>query len=262
MNKQMKARLSLGTEGRMIGTSRGRTSFENPHSLIVFLANVVIDGERIWQGDLNLSDKKDIKKLETLSRDFGSKEVFILWEKDAGFDVEVPRLDRAIGKVTYGKGLEILYACDFYELREDGTGYLKEDQRREEKVLSVEDMVIPRPGHVDRDLIALDIELPDTIEFKSKDNDQNLPYMNFYQYLAGNLNMDMEQINTRDIVVSKNTAEELNRLSLAHLRAKVGNDEFTLQGSFNMLQMAYAPRVADWVDIEDNVAYIIYDRGF
>lgn len=71
--------------GRMVGGSKSDYRARHPKNIVVFNANVVVDGVKVWYGDLDLT--RDEETLKEIARQL-NKELYILREMDARFDKE------------------------------------------------------------------------------------------------------------------------------------------------------------------------------
>ena len=97
-------RLLLGHDGRMIAGSKSTYRRVYPKNLVVFNANVVVEGlGKVWHGDLDLTrDEALLVKLAELT----DREVYALPEMSGRFENEKnPRLSDAVYKVSRVKML-------------------------------------------------------------------------------------------------------------------------------------------------------------
>jgi hypothetical protein len=83
--------------GRMVSGSKVAPKGQE----CVWNANVIVDGKKVWYGDLNLTkDEKDLQKCANII----GKPLYILREMDARFDNEKnPKLDKAVKVFTPAK---------------------------------------------------------------------------------------------------------------------------------------------------------------
>lgn len=72
----------LGPHGRMVGSSKTGYSRRYPRRLVVFNANLLVDGCKLWWGDLDLSE--DAPRLRRLALQLGG-ELHVLYEHDGRF---------------------------------------------------------------------------------------------------------------------------------------------------------------------------------
>ena len=92
----------LGHRGRLISGSKSMYHHAFPRDLAVFNANLIVDGKKVWYGDINIT--KDVEKLKEIALKIG-KPVFILSEMAARFDTEnSPKVEEFIFKTD---GIEI-----------------------------------------------------------------------------------------------------------------------------------------------------------
>lgn len=92
-------RLLLGHSGRMIAGSKSAYRKCFPKNLIVFNANVVVEGlGKVWHGDFDLTrDEALLVRLAELT----DREVYVLPEMAARFENEKsPKLSQAVYKVS------------------------------------------------------------------------------------------------------------------------------------------------------------------
>lgn len=85
----------LGPHGRMIAASKSSYDRRYPTHLTLFNANLLINAEKRWWGDLDLS--VDEPKLRAIARELAGCGLHILYELDARFRSEhEPRLDQYV----------------------------------------------------------------------------------------------------------------------------------------------------------------------
>lgn len=95
----------------LISWSKSGFSKNKPKHLAVFNANIVINGEKVWYGDLDLSiskpDLQSVAKQENV-------DLYVIYEQDGRFDNEdKPKLDRPVviyhgdGTIMYGEFVEL-----------------------------------------------------------------------------------------------------------------------------------------------------------
>jgi len=98
MEVQEAVELILSRSGRLIAGSKSAYRKYYPKNLVLFNANVVVGGRKVWHGDLDLSrDEALLVRLAELIED----EVYVLYEMDARFGNEdSPRMDRAVYRVA------------------------------------------------------------------------------------------------------------------------------------------------------------------
>lgn len=134
------AELLLGRSGRMIAGSKSAYRKYYPKNLVVFNANLIVQGRKVWHGDLDLSrDEALLVRLAELIED----EVHVLYEMDGRFDNEEnPRMDLALYRVakiplfhwhTYVG--EVL--CKYYK-RYRRTGIIQLKTKKEIEKLTIE----------------------------------------------------------------------------------------------------------------------------
>lgn len=84
--------------GRLLSGSKSDYTRRNPNNLVVFNANVIVDGQKVWYGDLDIT--KETKKLQKIANAL-QKSLYILREMDGRFDNEnSPKLDRAVAVIN------------------------------------------------------------------------------------------------------------------------------------------------------------------
>ena len=92
-------RLLLGHNGRMIAGSKSTYRKNFPKNLVLFNANVVVEGlGKVWHGDLDLTrDEALLVRLAELT----DREVYVLQEMDGRFDNEAkPKINHALYVVS------------------------------------------------------------------------------------------------------------------------------------------------------------------
>lgn len=76
---------NIGYIGRMISGSKSLYRMKNPDNIVLFNANIIVDGKKVWDGDLDITlDSKLLQK----SADDIQKSIYILSEMDARFENE------------------------------------------------------------------------------------------------------------------------------------------------------------------------------
>lgn len=88
----------LGHSGRMIAGSKSTYRRYYPKNLIVFNANVLVGGKKVWHGDLDITrDEALLVRLAELVQE----EVHVLYEMDGRFDNEdSPKIEKAVYRVA------------------------------------------------------------------------------------------------------------------------------------------------------------------
>lgn len=88
----------LGHAGRMIAGSKSAYRRYYPKNLVLFNANVIVGGKKVWHGDLDISrDEPLLVRLAELTE----QEVYVLYEMDGRFENEgQPKLDKAVYRVA------------------------------------------------------------------------------------------------------------------------------------------------------------------
>lgn len=76
----------LGYPGRIISFSKSGYRENHPNNMVMFNANIIVDGVKVWYGDLDIT--LDIDKLQEIA-DTLQKHLFILREMDARFGKEI-----------------------------------------------------------------------------------------------------------------------------------------------------------------------------
>jgi len=72
----------LGLRGRMLLGSKSGYRIMFPCNFVVFNANLIVDGKKVWFGDIDVS--RDVIKLKSIARKVG-KRVYVLSEMDGRF---------------------------------------------------------------------------------------------------------------------------------------------------------------------------------
>ena len=78
----------IGFSGRMISGSKTLYNNQHPDNIVVFNANIFIDGlnpPKIWYGDIDIT--KENTKLYLIAKEIGAN-IYILREHDGRFDKE------------------------------------------------------------------------------------------------------------------------------------------------------------------------------
>lgn len=84
----------LGMDGYMIASSKSGYRSRHPNEIIVFNANICVGSEKVWWGDINVTESKD--KLIELAK-LESAPLYVLSEMDGRFENEcAPRIENAL----------------------------------------------------------------------------------------------------------------------------------------------------------------------
>lgn len=75
----------LGEIGTLITFSKSEYIRRNPKNIVVFNSNIIINNEKYWYGDIDISLNKH--KLINLSKIF-NETIYILYEKDCRYETE------------------------------------------------------------------------------------------------------------------------------------------------------------------------------
>ena len=96
----------VGRVDRMISGSKTGYHNSHPKNLVVFNSNIIVNGEKVWYGDIDLTISKTV--LQTISVD-ENVDIYVLWEMDGRFEnEEKPRINSPVaiyksnGKIKYG----------------------------------------------------------------------------------------------------------------------------------------------------------------
>jgi len=100
----------IGIIGEMCGGSKTGYRNSNPDHLVVFNANIIVNGEKVWFGDIDISIHRI--SLQTIAVE-ENIDIYILREMDGRFEYEDdPQINKAVavfygdGKVKYDKYVE------------------------------------------------------------------------------------------------------------------------------------------------------------
>ena len=105
----------LGYPGRMISGSKSGYRERYPSNLVIFNANVCVNGEKVWFGDIDVTLSKD----DLIELSISLKEdVYILYEMDGRFENEEnPKIDRYVVKFNPDGTYELgKYIKNYYSL--------------------------------------------------------------------------------------------------------------------------------------------------
>jgi len=210
---------SLGRCGYLISMSKGRYRFNNPYNFVIFNANLYIDSDCVWYGDIDitLSEKKLIKLAKKLK-----KEIKILYEKygrNFGDPDFKPNFQKTAFMVT-PDGI-CKYDTNYYEKR-DGKllGVIFEEQELPE---------YNNAAYDERDYIKL-IEFPSIKDLKSNKKEMS-PYFNFYNYIKNKLKIkeDNIYINPSKIHIIKEDNDRLEKVVEDWIKKYYTDDPYSLQ---------------------------------
>ncbi len=246
----------LGHSGRLITGSKGRFRFNQPNDLTVFNSNVIVGKEKVWYGDVNLSDADDITALRKLAI-LSECTIYVLSEIDGRFSNEdKPMVDNYVlqlnkrGDMTLRLDLEEIYTVTT-------SGMLIKPEYKEDVKDTLDDDSLIEENHVvhleeDEVIAALSLtEAPVFVGVSGED-----PYLKFYQYVSLLLGIELSEIDTSNVFITKETAEQLNRLQLNYMKGEIGSsDIYRLEQAYRMssLDSPYVTN-AEWA--KPNTVYI------
>lgn len=102
---QQVAKDILGYPGKMISGSKSFYREKFPDHVVVFNSNIFVGKNKIWYGDLDITESIDT--LKDLASVIGEK-LYVLYESDGRFEKEKnPSLDNAVMMIHPGGGLEL-----------------------------------------------------------------------------------------------------------------------------------------------------------
>lgn len=105
----------LGPIGNLISYSKSTYRKVYPNNIVVFNSNLIIDGEKMWYGDIDITKSKNI--LIELSNEL-NKTIYILYEMDGRFENEdSPKIDNYVVKVQPNEKIILnKRLTDFYNI--------------------------------------------------------------------------------------------------------------------------------------------------
>lgn len=105
----------LGPIGNLISFSKSTYRKLYPNNVIVFNSNLIIDGEKIWYGDIDVTKSKN--ELIELSKEL-NKTIYILYEMDGRFsNEESPLINNYVVKIDPNENINLhKRLVDFYKL--------------------------------------------------------------------------------------------------------------------------------------------------
>lgn len=91
----------VGRLDNLISWSKSGYSRNKPKNLAVFNSNIVINGEKVWYGDIDLSLSKN--SLQSIAKQ-ENVDIFVIYERDGRWDNEDnPKIDRPVA-IYHGDG--------------------------------------------------------------------------------------------------------------------------------------------------------------
>jgi len=105
----------LGYPGHMISGSKSGYRERHPSNLAIFNANVCVNGEKVWFGDIDVTlSKENLIELSMSLKD----DVYILYEMDGRFENEKkPKIERYVVKFSPDGAYELgKRVKDYYTL--------------------------------------------------------------------------------------------------------------------------------------------------
>lgn len=98
MNLQNECTKRLGFPGALLSQSKSGYAQRHPDNLVVFNANVCLDNEKQWFGDIDVTKQREA--LVSLARETGMT-VHVLRESDGRFENEMrPLISKAVYSVN------------------------------------------------------------------------------------------------------------------------------------------------------------------
>jgi len=122
----------MGGLGACFGSKSGYR-MDNPDNLVVFNANVIVEGlEKTWFGDIDLTF--DEPKLKKAAEKIGRR-VYVLYEMDARFEnAKTPKLENAVYS-TDGKADKLSDDLSFYYTRTKAGSIMRRKEQEPDKAV-------------------------------------------------------------------------------------------------------------------------------
>jgi len=157
----------LGFQGKMLSGSKSRYTNRHEDHLVVFNANVCVEDEKIWQGDIDITLEED--SLIELAQRLGEN-VYVLYEMDGRFENEdFPKLKEYV-YMTDGDGFIIKKSLDKFGYKRSGGDDIKYSPVMEWNGKTITDK----------------IKLPFIHEFMTDSEDKD-PLIKFYDWVCDQL---------------------------------------------------------------------------
>ena len=246
----------LGPNGRLLGMSKGRLRYSLPNDLIVFNSNVYIGQEKVWYGDLNISDEHDLNMLKTLAES-GTEIVHVLDEAAGKFsNKDGPDFSDPVISIT-NNGTSILgHALQQY-YSHDGQRTILMKKYQKPRELNELELITEIGIPISKESIYQQFELPSLDMFKAKNmSSQEVPFLKFYTHIANKLNVNLITLSVSTVILNLNTSQNLNALVLDQLKKEFKTDFYSIQKNYSMLSLGYGPVATDAEWAKNNIVYI------
>lgn len=230
----------LGSLGRMVNPSKGQYLYDNPKNLVVFNANVFIDGEKIWYGDLDLT--LDLPKLFDLSAELDLQtSISVYTEMGGRFENETsPDRDQLVLDVTQGAYFLSSAYQEYYEYKNERFQKKSIKPSKKQKLESTE---------YNKSEFTPVLQLSDLNQFRATGKeDTECPYFKFYVPIAKELGVSTKQLQCSSIYVHPKIDKKLKVLTRSWFKKFHKLDGYKLQKELNWLWFDISPATfqASW----------------
>lgn len=236
----------LGSLGRMVNSSKGQYLYDNPKNLIVFNANVFIDDEKIWYGDLDLT--LDLPKLLELAQDLDLRHVNLSVYTEIGgrFEHETkPDPEQLILNVAQGSLFLSAKYQEYYEFV---------NERFEKKPIKPTKKQKPEIIEHDKSEFTPLLTLSDLNQFRAEGKEYTeCPYYKFYVPIAKKLGL---QLQCSTVYVHPKVDKKLKVLTRTWLKKFHKLDGYKLQKELSWLWLDISPSTFESSWVKENTVYI------
>lgn len=248
---QMDANDILGSPGKLISSSKGYYLHNNPDHVVIFNANIFADDEKIWYGDLDLSDNTTLNKLARLSSHL-DKTVLVLPEMSGRFEME-QNPDFTTTAMEFHKGKISDYKSDYITLKDNQ--YVLTTPRDTDLTINHEGMPIPFNQPEITASCPIDF---DKLEPKSGEETEE-PVYKLAKQLEEKLEFDMSEVklSVTDIVVNNVCYTRISQLMEKYLDLALPDaDEYTRHKEWTFYNFNCAPCMSNAEFLDDDTVYI------
>lgn len=241
----------LGKQGRLINSSKGQYLYDNPKNLVVFNANVFVEDQKIWYGDLDLT--RDLPKLFELARelDLRNTSLSVYTEMGGRFDNEtLPNKEELVLDIIQ---LAVFLSTNFQEYYEyKNESFQKRPQKPTKKTKSE---VIK---HNKSDFTPI-LEFSDLEKYRATGKESTeCPYYKFYAPIAEKLGISTNKLQCASVYVHPKVEKKLKVLTRTWLKKFHKLEGYKLQKELGWLWLDISPGTFDttttWT--KQNIAYI------
>lgn len=232
----------LGPTGRILGASKGRLKHYHPEKVYIFNANVHTANDKIWYGDLNFSNPKDVFNLKRLSETMN--ETLYIYSEVTKF-LNSDDLNKNYSVAIVETDGTVNYNLSDLQINPDDTAIYKNKKYEAfDPSAYIEKFSL---SYIDKSDILITVQLEDKYEANGKES----PMVTFYKHIAEQTNKNTQEIDVSQVYVSKNRYKDLVRAEVDYLEKDM--DDYELKQAMGWVLLQYGPGITD---VDDDKVYI------